>query len=101
MASAEGDYTGSTGPTSLLGRYGLVPIALALYGEVNVLAVLLLWLRHDVESFGLAAGPADPDEWCRSGWELRGNLVVFLVCIPAGYVLDDKTRGPTSWSCCS
>jgi len=78
-------------PTSLLGRYGSVPIALALYGVVNVLAVLLLlWLRHDVESFGLAAEPADPDEWRWSGWELRGNLVVFLLCIPAGYVLGDK-----------
>ncbi|MFL6150390.1 MAG: TMEM175 family protein [Pseudonocardiaceae bacterium] len=32
-------------PTSLLGRYASVPIALALYGVVNVLAVL--WLRHD------------------------------------------------------
>jgi hypothetical protein len=34
-------------PTSLLGRYASVPIALALYGVVSVLAVLLLWLRHD------------------------------------------------------
>jgi uncharacterized membrane protein len=78
-------------PTSLLGRYASVPIALALYSVVNVLAVLLLlWLRHDVESFRLATAPVDPDEWRRFGWELRGNLVVFLLCIPAGYVLGGK-----------
>jgi hypothetical protein len=59
-------------------------------GVVKVLAVLLLWLRHDVESFRLATAPVDPDEWRRFGWELRGNLVVFLLCIPAGYVLAGK-----------
>jgi uncharacterized membrane protein len=77
-------------PTSLLGRYGSVPIALALYGVVNVLAGLLLWLRHDVESFRLATAPVDPEQWRRSGWKLRGDLVVFLLRIPAGYVLGGK-----------
>jgi hypothetical protein len=87
-------------PTSLLGRYASVPIALALYGVVNVLAVLLLlWLRHDVESFRLATAPVDPDEWRRFGWELRGNLVVFLLCIPAG--TSSEAKGPTSSPCCS
>ncbi|MDT7718850.1 MAG: potassium channel family protein [Pseudonocardiales bacterium] len=40
-------------------------------GVVKVLAVLRLWLRHDVESFPLAAAPADLDQWRRSDGAAR------------------------------
>jgi hypothetical protein len=51
--------------------------------------VLLLWLRHDVESFPL---PPHRRIWTNGAARmgLRGNLVVFLLCIPAGYVLAGK-----------
>jgi len=78
-------------PSGLLARYGSTPLSLAVYGAVNVVAsVLLLRLRHDVTAYGLSTAPADADSWFRSGWELWGNLVVFLLCIPGGYVLAGK-----------
>lgn len=77
-------------PSSLLAGYASAPISLVVYGGVNVVAsVVLLWLRHDVESYGLSTAPADPVGWARSGWELRGNLVVFVLCMPAGYLFGD------------
>jgi len=72
---------------SLLGQYGGTPIALALYGAFNAAAVLtLLLLRRDIEHFHLA-NPAHPAQGGRPSWEPLHNLVVFLLCIPAGYVL--------------
>jgi hypothetical protein len=75
-------------PTSLLGRYASVPIALALYG-VNVLGCCCCGCATTSSPSGWP-----PHRWIRTwrrfGWELRGNLVVFLLCIPAGYVLGGK-----------
>jgi hypothetical protein len=61
----------------------------ALYRHGEGAAVLLLWLRHDVESFPL---PPHRRIWTNGAarMRLRGNLVVFLLCIPAGYVLAGK-----------
>jgi uncharacterized membrane protein len=78
-------------PSSLLARYGSEPTALVVYGVVNVAAsLLLLWLRHDIEAYGLSTGSADQGAWFRYGWALWGNVAVFALCIPAGYVLGGK-----------
>jgi uncharacterized membrane protein len=75
----------------LLGQYGGTPIALALYGAFNAVAVLtLLVLRRDIKHFDLEH-PSRADD-ARPGWEPFHNLAVFLLCIPAGYVL--KRNGP-------
>jgi uncharacterized membrane protein len=72
---------------SLLGQYGGTPIALALYGAFNAVAVLtLLLLRRDIEHFHLDHA-AQPAEGAWPGWEPLHNLVVFVLCIPAGYLL--------------
>jgi uncharacterized membrane protein len=71
---------------SLLGQYGGTPIALALYGAFNAMAVLtLLLLRRDIEYFHLAQ-PARSTEDARPDWASFYNLVVFVLCIPAGYL---------------
>ncbi len=75
-------------PSSLLARYASEPTSLVIYGLVNVAAsLILLWLRHDIEAYGLSTAPADQGAWFRNGWALWGNVVVFALCIPAGYVL--------------
>ena len=80
-------------PTSLLGRYGGTPFALALYGAVSALASLtLIVLTYDVRRSDpgsrTAETPADELAW----WTSWANLGVFLLCIPAGYVLG--SNGP-------
>ena len=80
-------------PTSLLGRYGGTPFALALYGAVSALATLtLIQLTYDVRRSDpgsrKAETPADQLAW----WTSWLNLGVFLLCIPAGYVLG--SNGP-------
>jgi uncharacterized membrane protein len=80
-------------PTSLLGKYGGTAFALALYGAVNALAQLaLIALTYDVRRSDPASRkaetPADHLAWW-TGWL---NLGVFLLCIPAGYVLG--SNGP-------
>lgn len=79
-------------PAGLLGRYGgRVPFALALYGIVNALAVvMLLQLRHDVRRLGLAGRAADPAGDRVAGRQLSLSLAVYLLCIPAGYVLHGQ-----------
>ena len=78
-------------PASLLGHYGGIPIALAIYGAVNALATfMLIVLTRDVRRLGLLdprAERTDTFERSREGWL---NLVVFLLCIPAGYVLGSR-----------
>ena len=70
-------------PTSLLAQYGGVPIALALYGVFGALASLvLILLRRDAASPGVSAVPADAS----SHFDTWGNLIVFVLCIPAGYL---------------
>lgn len=74
-------------PSSLLAEHAGAPISLAVYGAVNVVAsgiLLLLW--HDVRVFGLAAGSADAAAQQRATIEMWGNLVVFALVIPAGYL---------------
>lgn len=79
-------------PASLLGHYAGEPIALAVYGAVNaVAAVLLLRLRDLIDTEGLAA--TTRNDRVRTMWGLWGNLVVFLLCIPAGYVF----AGHAAW----
>jgi uncharacterized membrane protein len=80
-------------PASLLGRYGGEPIALALYGAVNALATLSLMLSsYDVRRLQLSVGPLSAeDDYIRHWWNWL-HLVVFLLCIPAGYVLG--SHGP-------
>jgi len=75
-------------PTSLLGQYGGTPFALALYGAVNALAqVALIVLAHDVRRCdpGSRSAETSADDLARwTGWL---NLGVFLLCIPAAYLL--------------
>jgi uncharacterized membrane protein len=80
-------------PTSVLGKYGGTPFALALYGAVNALAQLaLIALTYDVRRSDpgsrKAETPADELAWW-TGWL---NLGVFLLCIPAGYLVG--SNGP-------
>ena len=71
-------------PTSLLAEYGGVPTALALYGGFGAVASLvLILLRRDAALPGVSAAPQDVS----SGFETWGNLIVFALCIPAGYLL--------------
>ena len=75
-------------PASLLGQYGSTPFALALYGAFNALATLaLLLLGYDVGRCDPAAraGFTAADRTARGTSWL--NLGVYLLCIPAGYVL--------------
>lgn len=80
-------------PAGLLGSYGSQPLALAIYGAMNALAVVtLLLLRRDIGRLGLAGGAQDARSRPSDGWQLWGNLAVFLLCIPAAYLLG--SRGP-------
>lgn len=80
-------------PTSLLGEYGGTPFALAVFGAICALATLaLIVLTYDVRRSDpggrKAETPADELAW----WTSWLNLGVFLLCIPAGYVLG--SNGP-------
>jgi uncharacterized membrane protein len=71
-------------PTSLLGRYGSQPISLAIYGAINVLAVItLMLLSRDIEQLHL--GDDRAEVYVRR-WQSWLTLGVFALCIPAGYV---------------
>lgn len=80
-------------PTALLGRYGSTPFALALYGAINALATLaLIALTYEVRR----SDPSGRDALAHvdklnllTGWL---NLGVFLLCIPAAFVLG--ANGP-------
>jgi uncharacterized membrane protein len=75
-------------PTSVLGQYGGTAFAVALYGAFNALATAaLIHLTYDVRRADRGARNAETpaDKLAVSeGWL---NLVVFLLCIPAGYLL--------------
>jgi uncharacterized membrane protein len=80
-------------PTSLLGMYGGTPFALALYGAFNALATLaLLLLTYDVRRADRVARTAETPADQLAVWEGWLNLVVFLLCIPAGYLFG--SNGP-------
>jgi uncharacterized membrane protein len=74
-------------PTSVLGQYGGTPFALALYGAFNALATLaLILLTYDVRRSDRIARNAETPVDKLAAWEGWLNLVVFLLCIPAGYL---------------
>jgi uncharacterized membrane protein len=76
-------------PTSLLGTYGSLPFALTLYGAFNIVAVLLLMLMsHDVRSLNLIDHHAAGTNYERR-WQSWLSLGVFVLCLPAGYVLGN------------
>jgi uncharacterized membrane protein len=76
---------------SLLGQYGGTPIALALYGAFNAVAVLtLMQLRRDVRRFQLADQHLDGAQDVPPDWATIHSLVVFLLCIPAGYLFGQQ-----------
>jgi uncharacterized membrane protein len=80
-------------PTSLLGKYGGTPFALALYGAFNALATLaLILLTYDVRRADRVARNAETPADKLAAWEGWLNLVVFLLCIPAGYLFG--SNGP-------
>jgi uncharacterized membrane protein len=80
-------------PTSLLGQYGGTPFALALYGAFNALATLaLIALTYDVRRADRVARSAETPADKLAAWEGWLNLVVFLLCIPAGYLFG--SNGP-------
>ncbi len=74
-------------PASLLGRFASDGSALALYGIFNLLCTLtLIQLTRDVQKQRLAAGASDHVVTSDERSETWGNAVVFLLCIPAGYL---------------
>ena len=80
-------------PTSVLGKYGGTPFALALYGAFNALATLaLIALTYDVRRADRVARNAETPADELAVWEGWLNLVVFLLCIPAGYLFG--SNGP-------
>lgn len=80
-------------PTSLLGQFGGTPFALALYGAINALAQLaLIALSYDVRRCDPASRSAETSADALARWTGWLNLGVFLLCIPAGYVLG--SNGP-------
>ena len=77
-------------PASLLGSYGGEPIALAIYGAVNALATLVLLLMSwDVRRLGLSRTRPEPRQE-HTNWLSWLNLVVFLLCLPAGYLVGSR-----------
>ncbi len=74
-------------PASLLGNYGSTPLALAIYGAFNAIVVLVMMrLRYTIRDLNLARVEPDSPADLRERW---GDFVVFLLCIPAGYVLGN------------
>jgi uncharacterized membrane protein len=74
-------------PAALLGQYGSEAISLVIYGGLNAVAVLvMLRVQYVVRSHRLAPDPPRRDGDRDDTVELVGTLVVFLLCIPAGYV---------------
>jgi uncharacterized membrane protein len=71
-------------PSGLLARYVELPIALALYAIVNIVAnIALLRLGRDLRKYELTATPRDDR---RAEWEQYGDIGVFLICIVAGFL---------------
>jgi uncharacterized membrane protein len=71
-------------PTAVLAEHGDLPSGLAFYGAYNVVAILaLLLLRRDIRRLGMPVDAAD-------ALGLIGDLAVFALCVPAGYVLGGQ-----------
>ena len=75
-------------PTNVLGMYGGTGFAVSLYGAFNALATLaLILLAYDVRRCDPAAGKAETPADEVAAWTRWANLAVYLLCIPAGYLL--------------
>jgi uncharacterized membrane protein len=75
-------------PTRLLGEYGSNPFALAVYGGFNTAALLtLIQIRRSVEKYELLDHNADPLQDATQKRERVRSLAVFMLSIPAGYVI--------------
>ena len=83
-------------PAALLGKYASHPISLAIYGGVNLVAsVDLLLLHRTVHRHHLARStPADLVLGQQEMLELLSAVVVFALCIPAGYLF----HGNGAWA---
>jgi uncharacterized membrane protein len=80
--------------TSLLGQHGSDPIALSLYGAGNAIAVVtLVQINRSLRRYKLLDGHPDAVQDPIDKWDMRRNLLVFILCIPAGYV----ARGHGPW----
>lgn len=78
-------------PTSLLGRYASEPFSFVIYAGVNVAALaMVLLLQRDVRALGLADKPADRRIWVREEWARWLDIVVYLLCVPAGYLFGAR-----------
>jgi uncharacterized membrane protein len=71
-------------PAALLGQYGSRAISLVIYGGLNCVAVLTLLRLHNTVRRHHVALTAEHDDDIP---QLIGSLVVFMLCIPAGYVI--------------
>jgi uncharacterized membrane protein len=75
-------------PASLLGRYGGEAISLSLYGAVNALAnASLILIATDVRRLRLTEPNQSSKDDLSHRWTTWFSLLVFLLCIPAGYVV--------------
>jgi uncharacterized membrane protein len=80
-------------PTTLLGDYGSNPFALAVYGVFNIAAIVtLLAMGRSVQRFKLLDRRAEPPHNAAQSREMLRALAVFILCIPAGYVVG--SNGP-------
>jgi uncharacterized membrane protein len=80
-------------PASMLGRYGGEPISLSLYGAANALATLaIILMSWDIRRLRLSDHELEADDDFAHRWQSWLSCVVFLLCVPAGYVLGD--HGP-------
>ena len=78
-------------PTSVLGKYGGTGFAVALYGAFNALATLaLILLAYDVRRCDPAARKAETPADEAAAWTRWANLAVYLLCLPAGYLLGSN-----------
>jgi uncharacterized membrane protein len=72
-------------PASLIGNYGSLPITVAVYGGVNAAAsIALMGLSRDVRRLNVRADATQDYSHDATSWM---NLVIFLLCIPGGYLL--------------
>lgn len=78
-------------PASLLGQYASDGTSLAIYGLFNLLATLaIIQLTRDVQNLRLTGNRSDEVATSNQRLENWGNAVVFLLCVPAGYLFGGK-----------